>query len=101
MQPFLLESWIKQPKFVLLNKYNSIMKSANLRKNAKTKRSVQLDSNVRKMLAKHIASFKKPVDAAVAIGLDRNTMQRINREGSGSPQKIQTVIDFFNSKKSK
>jgi hypothetical protein len=75
------------------------MSAANTGQTPLMPRSVDLPANVKKLLAKHIASYKKPVDAAIEIGLDRNTMQRINKEGSGAGKNIEKIVNFFKNKK--
>lgn len=80
-------------------KYTINMDSATAKTRNKPRKSVPLTEEEQELLKKHIAAYTKPIDAAIALGIDRNVMQRVELMGSGSEitiQKIRAVLNLNN-----
>ncbi len=78
--------------FVQQNKNKDlIMDTATGKNPVKPKRSVDLEESEKALLKGHIARYAKPVDAAIALGIDRNTMQRVDTYGSGAQASIEKI----------
>jgi hypothetical protein len=61
------------------------------------RRSEALTRDEHKSLLKYIGTFPTLIDAAFAIGIPRQTLERVKIIGSGSPETIHSIREKLNS----
>jgi hypothetical protein len=79
---------------LLLHKYEQNMKNSLTERRRK---SELLRKEEWTALKKYVAGFHTVIDAAVAIGVNRQTLDRVLLIGKGSPESINAIREKLNS----
>lgn len=63
------------------------------------RKSERLSNDELRLLKKYVASFPTVIDAALAIGIHRNTLDIILIKGSGSPESVGKIKEKLEEQK--